>query len=165
MAPREKACEVCRGIFRRHNRDSAAQWSKRRFCSCACANKMKKQKPLAAAFLGSLSGDACIEWGGARDSHGYGVVQHEGVKWKAHRLSYHLLHGDIPEGQVVCHRCDNPPCVNPAHLFAGTLADNSQDMARKGRMNPASRLNLRPGHPGFYGAGPKSNKELTWQAR
>lgn len=160
-----RACTVCGGMFERRPRDSAAQWATRQFCSCACANKVKKAKPLEAAFLRSLSGEHCIEWGGAQTTGGYGVVQHEGRKWRAHRLAYVLAFGELGDDQVVCHRCDNPRCVNPAHLFAGTQADNAQDMARKGRMNPVSQLNLHPGKPGFHGAGPISKKELAWQAQ
>jgi hypothetical protein len=159
-----RSCAVCGEPFNRRARDSASQWAARQFCSCSCANRVKKAKPLEAAFLRSLSASQCIEWGGSRDGGGYGVVQHDGRIWKAHRLAYTLAFGDPGELNVL-HRCDNPPCVNPSHLFAGTQADNAQDMVRKGRMNPASLLNLRPGKRGVHGAGPLSRKEIECQDR
>jgi hypothetical protein len=53
----------------------------------------------------------------------------------AHRVSWRMHNGDIPKGMVICHKCDNPPCVRPDHLFLGTYSDNTQDMIRKGRIN------------------------------
>lgn len=76
---------------------------------------------------------ACQEWQGARTAGGYGVVRMRGRLWYAHRLAWTLGSGAIPHGLDVLHKCDNPPCITPAHLFLGTARDNGVDMARKGR--------------------------------
>jgi hypothetical protein len=72
----------------------------------------------------------CWEWQGSRTTRGYGVVTGGAL---AHRAAWMYTHGDIPEGLNVCHRCDNPPCVRPGHLYLGTQADNLADMTSKGR--------------------------------
>lgn len=105
------------------------------------------------------SGDGCWLWMGARSRAGYGHIyasdwyDEQGrrhIVWvKAHRRSWELENGPIPEGLSMCHHCDNPPCVRPSHLFVGTHKDNSDDCARKNRRsnrrgsaNPNAKLTL-----------------------
>lgn len=81
--------------------------------------------------------DECWEWNGPFYVDGYGDVSghHRGIKrWKAHRLSYELANGvELTSEQFVCHRCDNPACIRPTHLFVGTHRDNVADCIAKGR--------------------------------
>ena len=77
--------------------------------------------------------DACWPYLGAKFHYGHGAIYAWGKQDRAHRVSWILANGPIPDGLNVLHKCDNPPCVNPAHLFLGTDADNIRDMNAKGR--------------------------------
>jgi len=78
--------------------------------------------------------DACWPWLGTTiPEKPYGRVSFEGKNYRAHRFSYLIHFGHIPANMEVCHKCDNPICVNPAHLFLGTTKDNADDRDRKGR--------------------------------
>lgn len=75
----------------------------------------------------------CLIWTGYRDRAGYGVINFANAKWKAHRLAWALTRGPIPPGLFICHTCDNPPCVEPLHLFPATEEINNLDRSMKGR--------------------------------
>jgi hypothetical protein len=85
----------------------------------------------------------CWGWKAATNATGYGVIGAGRPTPQrallAHRVSWELHFGPIPAGMFVCHRCDNPPCSNPAHLFLGTQSDNMGDAARKGRTQRGER--------------------------
>jgi hypothetical protein len=114
------------------------KWSVGRLPLITDANRVVVRRRLLDNILFMSSG--CWEWQRYRLS-GYGRITVDGRMQNAHRVSYELFIGRIPEGLVVCHHCDNPPCVNPEHLFVGTWQDNTRDAVAKGRLNPDLREN------------------------
>jgi hypothetical protein len=77
--------------------------------------------------------DKCVEWPFARRGRGYGYLHVAGKFHPAHRYAWELVNGPIPPGLFACHKCDNPPCFNPHHIFLGTQLDNVRDKVAKGR--------------------------------
>lgn len=118
-APNDDYCRGAKGRFAPKPRDDAAE------------DRRAAQK-IAAWAEPDLNG-GCHLWTRSVNNKGYGVVTFRGKNRLAHRVAFQLSKGPIPNGLCVCHRCDVPACVNPAHLFLETQAGNMADMAAKGR--------------------------------
>ena len=102
--------------------------------------------PVTDRFLNKVSKDnttGCWIWTAAKFTRGYGAFKLNGKQTKANRTAWTLFNGPIPSGLCVLHKCDNPLCVNPNHLWLGTEKDNSQDMFRKNRDGWAAHPNRR----------------------
>jgi len=105
-----------------------------------------KDSHIAAFWARVKKTDGCWVWSGGMSGCGYGQMPMKMRDRKAHRFSWRIHNGPIPRGLFVLHKCDNPPCVNPDHLFLGTNLDNAKDRAQKGRSAFGDR-NGRHTHP------------------
>ncbi len=105
-----------------------------------CGDGRIRERPLEFSLQIILShiqpSETCWVWDGPRDWDGYGITYLTGKCWRAHRFFFMLINGQIPVGKHILHHCDNPPCVRPDHLFAGTERDNALDAYAKGRRKP-----------------------------
>lgn len=101
-------------------------------------SQVEKNGPIIREEIGP-----CWIWTGSKTHDGYGKVRMMGREFRAHRASWVLRYGFIRPDVIACHRCDNPPCVNPDHLFIGSVADNMRDMKLKGRAKgpPSAKTN------------------------
>lgn len=124
-----KPCIFCGACFStKANRDV--------YCSLLCRLSAETTQP---------SGSDCWLWDGAKDKDGYGRLRWKYRMLRAHVASWIAEHGVLPRGTCVLHKCDNPSCINPAHLWIGTVGDNNHDRHIKGRTrwNPKSGDNGR----------------------
>lgn len=135
-------CAMCNTVFTVH----AYRADRAKFCSLRCSGRSHHFQSLEERFWAKVErGDDCWPWTGSRTHNGYGTIlvidpetrQHR--MERAHRASWRLHFGPIPDGMQVLHRCDVRACIRPDHLFLGTAADNTADMIAKGRMPVGQR--------------------------
>ena len=144
-----KICTQCGVSFGRPKSSSSTNWEKAKYCSAGCAAKGRRKDAmltlpgrLSAKVIIGKTPDECWGWSGTTNLDGYGGIRaRDGKKMLAHRASWIVHRGPIPDGLDVLHHCDNPPCTKPDHLFLGTQVDNAADMVAKGRESrPSARL-------------------------
>lgn len=135
-------CIICNKEFKAYKNEIDKR--NKRFCSQSCAGKeIYKQKlcfqwlsPQQRFFLNISKDnhpDNCWIWIGLKNKAGYGRLRMKYSDKTAHRYAYELYYDKIPKNKIICHKCDNPSCVNPSHLYAGTHKDNAQDREKRNR--------------------------------
>ena len=137
-----KLCPRCNTPILRRDDDAPSTFARRKYCSNHCARKMAAARPAHERFEKKVDRTAghgpngdCHIWTAHLNQNGYGTFAMWGKSDLAHRVAYFLSTGAHPQDRHVCHSCDNPACVNPAHLWLGDHSANMTDMVKKGRGN------------------------------
>lgn len=146
MSRPTKNCERCGAVFEKDKRLDWKQWSKRRYCTQSCSgmaatimNAATRPTIRQKFESGFIRNDDCWEWNGTIDGYGYGVLDHNKRRYRAHVLALEYDGRPVPKGMVACHHCDNPGCVRPSHLYVGTQRDNVRDAVSRDRIAHGTR--------------------------
>lgn len=137
---RRKICKSCRGEIHRRRKEAHTESNEADICSPSDQGfwaRVDRNGPVAYEHL-----DVCWLWSGSKINSGYGIWRFSNNTYRlvlAHRFMWMSTYGEIPEGQLVLHKCDNKLCVNPSHLFLGSYSDNVQDCLQKGRFVVGAR--------------------------
>lgn len=129
-------CIICNKEFsvKQHLKGNA------KYCSRKCTGiSQQNTKEHIWSLIDKKGPDECWPWLGWAYKNGYGGIRIQGKDYLPHRLAYELVNGIIPNGLLVRHTCDNPPCCNPSHLLIGTAQDNSMDMVDRNRQAKGER--------------------------
>ena len=129
-----RRCRNCGEPLNRRDGECISDWRVLKSCIRSCHTAWKNSNPLweTLSKMTKVSENGCIEWIGYKDRKGYARLS-VGGEVLLHRISFMMHNSQNIDGLMICHRCDNPSCINPHHLFAGTAQNNMDDMKRKGR--------------------------------
>lgn len=134
-------CKQCHASFLQYRSEISKGGG--RYCSETCRRQDKKLTAEKFWAKTHQEPNGCWTWTGTRSPDGYGLVRGpKRTQIRAHRFAYELTLGPIPDGLFVCHKCDNPPCCNPAHFFLGTHQENQADRIAKGRSSHGERVHF-----------------------
>lgn len=145
LTGRMKPCLHCGAEFYVSAFRDAGSPYERKFCSAKCQHTYRTTpEQVAARFWSNTKADAngCILWARHVHDDGYGWCGNQGKPDRAHRVAWKLFRGEIPDGMYVLHTCDVRLCVNPEHLFLGTVQDNMADKIAKGRQAKGETSNV-----------------------
>jgi len=135
-----KNCLVCHNPL--YTKPSAVKNGRGKYCSRKCYDLYRNNSYSERFWKWVDKTDGCWIWKGVRPDERYGVFRYRDENWYTHRFSWFLTYGYFPK-QYILHKCDNPPCVRPDHLFEGTAKENTQDAIKKGRVPQIGRNNFK----------------------